>query len=341
MAIQAFSAMRRSLTWCFLVSAGIASLEALGYCLTQGAENALPFAEFAQRFSNTCLILLVATTATWIVIWFFVVWLGGVRPGLALFFMLSFFALLGFLVSLLDVGLALTAKLAPYQSLLMMDSFFFSLVAAVLASLIVGKVSRRARPMGLTPRAFTMLAVLLAATAFAIWSRGGRFSQAPVIIFWGVFAVAAVAVMVVLWWLGRKPIRLGVTLAAFSAAVFAPLFAPLFVPLFVPLALGPAPVPQPLAKTASALSHPIKHVILITVDTLRRDALGCYNPNTTGSPRIDEFAGDCALFMNAFSSAPWTYPSIASILTGLAPRVHQLVDGRLKLPENVPTMAEG
>ena len=324
--------MRRWLTWCFLVSAGIASLEALGYSLTQGAENPLPFIEFVQRFSNTCFILLVATILTWIFVWFFIIWLDGVRSGMALFFMLSFFALLGFLVVSLDILLALSPQLASYQALLMMDSVFFALVSAVLISLIVGKVSRRGRPVNLSPRAFTILAVLLTATAFAVWTRGARFPQMSGVLFWGVFAAAAVTTMVFLWWLGKKPIRLGVSLVAFAVAVFAPLFAP--------LALGTRLVPQLPANTDSASSHPVKHVILITIDTLRRDALGCYNANTANTPHIDQFARDSVLFTNAFSSAPWTYPAVASILTGLAPRVHQLIDGRTKLPENVPTMAE-
>ena len=309
-------------------------MEALGYLLTQGSENPLPFTEFVQRFSNTCCILLVATTVTWIVVWFFMVWLGGVRSGLALFFMLCFITLLGFLVVSLDVLFAITAQLASYRSLLMMDSTIFALVSTTLTSLILGKIFRRARPVNLTPRAFTMLAVLLMATAFAVWTKGARFPHMQGVLFWGMFSAAAVAAMVVLWWLGKTPYRIGLSLVAFSVAVFAPLFAP------APLALGMRPDPQPTAKTAPASSHLVKHVILITIDTLRQDAVGCYNANTANTPHIDQFARDGALFTNAFSSAPWTSPAVASILTGLAPRVHQFVDGKTRLPENVPTMAE-
>ena len=153
--------------------------------------------------------------------------------------------------------------------------------------------------------------------------------HAPAPLFWGVYGAAAVVVVVFLWWLGKRPFRLGVSVAAFSVTVFAPLF----------LSLGAETAAHP-ADTGSGSSHAVKHVILITIDTLRQDALGCYNGNPASTPNIDAFARESAVFTNAYSCAPWTYPSIASILTGLAPRVHQLIDGKTKLPENVPTMAE-
>ncbi len=76
------------------------------------------------------------------------------------------------------------------------------------------------------------------------------------------------------------------------------------------------------------------------MDTLRQDSLGIYNGNAANSPHMDQFARDGAVFTNAFSSAPWTYPSVATILTGMAPRVHQLGDGRSALSKEIPTMAE-
>ena len=62
--------------------------------------------------------------------------------------------------------------------------------------------------------------------------------------------------------------------------------------------------------------------ILILVDTLRADRLGCYgNPRPT-SPTIDALAERGQRFETAFAPAPWTLPSTASLLTGRMPARH-------------------
>lgn len=60
------------------------------------------------------------------------------------------------------------------------------------------------------------------------------------------------------------------------------------------------------------------NLLLITVDTLRRDALSCYG-STNVTPTIDRLATEGILYENAYATAPWTLPSICSILTGLYP----------------------
>lgn len=83
-----------------------------------------------------------------------------------------------------------------------------------------------------------------------------------------------------------------------------------------------------------------KHVILITVDTLRADALSCYNPQALSTPHFDELAGDAVLFENACSAAPWTMPAVASIMTGLPPSVHNANTARSVLNDSFVTLAE-
>jgi arylsulfatase A-like enzyme len=61
------------------------------------------------------------------------------------------------------------------------------------------------------------------------------------------------------------------------------------------------------------------HVVLIVVDTLRRDHLGCYGYGRDTSPNIDRLASKSTLFENAFSQAPWTLPAVASLLTSRYP----------------------
>ncbi len=71
------------------------------------------------------------------------------------------------------------------------------------------------------------------------------------------------------------------------------------------------------------INTPNKNIILIILDTVRKDRLGCYG-NTAGiTPQIDDFADHSVLFENAFSHAPWTLPSVASLLTSTYPFQHQ------------------
>jgi predicted AlkP superfamily pyrophosphatase or phosphodiesterase len=61
-------------------------------------------------------------------------------------------------------------------------------------------------------------------------------------------------------------------------------------------------------------------VLLIILDTTRADHLGAWGYDQDTSPEIDRLAAGGVRFANFFSSAPWTRPSIASLLTGLYPR---------------------
>lgn len=61
---------------------------------------------------------------------------------------------------------------------------------------------------------------------------------------------------------------------------------------------------------------PPTNVILITLDTVRADHLGCYGYTRPTSPRIDAFAAGATLYTRMFSAAPWTVPAHASLFTG-------------------------
>jgi choline-sulfatase len=60
-------------------------------------------------------------------------------------------------------------------------------------------------------------------------------------------------------------------------------------------------------------------VILITVDTLRADHVGCYGAQTLKTPTLDALAHDGVVFERAVSQVPLTWPSHAVILTGTYP----------------------
>ena len=64
------------------------------------------------------------------------------------------------------------------------------------------------------------------------------------------------------------------------------------------------------------------NVVLISIDTLRADHLGCYGYKRQTSGNIDEFARDAVLFQETIVQAPSTLPSHASIFTSLIPSHH-------------------
>ncbi len=63
-------------------------------------------------------------------------------------------------------------------------------------------------------------------------------------------------------------------------------------------------------------------LLLITIDTLRSDYVGCYNPDFVSTPNIDRIAAEGVKFVNAYATAPLTLPSHASIFTGNYPNSH-------------------
>jgi arylsulfatase A-like enzyme len=82
------------------------------------------------------------------------------------------------------------------------------------------------------------------------------------------------------------------------------------------------------------------HILLITIDTLRRDHLGFYGYQRDTSPYIDSLAKEGLVFKNTITPLPLTDGSHASILTGLHPLVHGVINNATPLPDEVETIAE-
>lgn len=68
------------------------------------------------------------------------------------------------------------------------------------------------------------------------------------------------------------------------------------------------------------------NVILISIDTLRADHLGCYGYSRNTSPNIDKIAEDGVLFKNNFAQSFNTLPSHMSIFTSLYPSTHGVIN---------------
>lgn len=70
------------------------------------------------------------------------------------------------------------------------------------------------------------------------------------------------------------------------------------------------------------------NVVVIAIDTLRADRLGCYGYGRPTSPRLDALAREGVVFEQAIAQSPWTLPSFASILTGVLPQRHGAGQGK-------------
>ena len=68
------------------------------------------------------------------------------------------------------------------------------------------------------------------------------------------------------------------------------------------------------------------NIVLITIDTLRTDRLGCYGSKSVATPAMDSLARNGVVFERAFSQVPLTFPSHAAILTGTYPAYNGVQD---------------
>jgi arylsulfatase A-like enzyme len=84
----------------------------------------------------------------------------------------------------------------------------------------------------------------------------------------------------------------------------------------------------------------LTNIILISIDSLRSDHLGSYGYERNTSPNIDKLAEDGILFENTISTTTWTLPAHISMLTGLLPEVHQVINDGNRLSEQVRLCSE-
>ena len=65
-----------------------------------------------------------------------------------------------------------------------------------------------------------------------------------------------------------------------------------------------------------------ERVVLLSIDTLRADHVGCYGASDAHTPNLDTIAAQGVRFEVALSPVPLTLPAHASLLTGLEPPAH-------------------
>ena len=92
---------------------------------------------------------------------------------------------------------------------------------------------------------------------------------------------------------------------------------------------GPATAPAP------------PRIVLISVDTLRADHVGCYGAPGARTPHLDTIAAQGVRFTAAFSPVPLTLPAHATLLSGRDPHAHGVRHNSIhRLAPGVPVLAE-
>jgi len=97
-----------------------------------------------------------------------------------------------------------------------------------------------------------------------------------------------------------------------------------------------------LPWTSVAFAAPVAapNVVVITIDTLRADHLGCYGYKQIRTPNIDALAADGVRFERAYTAVPVTLPSHTVIFTGTYPMLSGMHDfAANQLSPTQPTLA--
>ena len=80
-------------------------------------------------------------------------------------------------------------------------------------------------------------------------------------------------------------------------------------------------------------------LLVIVLDSVRRDHLSCYGYARRTTPHIDRLAEESVLFLEAYSTSCWTIPAHASLFTGLYPSHHGVNDLQADVLPDQPTLA--
>lgn len=233
--------------------------------------------------------------------------------------------LLGALMILLSVGLVLVATKNHRN----WTGFLFVLASFPAAGLAAFAVLRCswfdrsgcATSMGLAVLLF-VLVVVLGATAIRAHGRSAAWNLVTI----------GLAVASATWAvprIPRAPARIGRILALCLAVTCG-----------FSWVLGDRDLLVP-SVVAERSSDRLPNVVLVVLDTTRRDHLGCYGHPGGLTPELDRIAGEGVVYEQAISPSSWTIPSHASIFTGLFPLTHGCWNGeRIYLEDEHVTLAE-
>ncbi|MEM7249479.1 MAG: sulfatase, partial [Acidobacteriota bacterium] len=109
--------------------------------------------------------------------------------------------------------------------------------------------------------------------------------------------------------------------------------------LVLPVLLGSLLAVPTLASPDAAVTEPAD-ILVITVDTVRRDHLSCYGHETLTTPNIDQLAAEGVLWTDCQAAISVTGPSHVTMFTGVYPQVHGAFRNGVKVKPERMTLGE-
>ncbi len=106
----------------------------------------------------------------------------------------------------------------------------------------------------------------------------------------------------------------------------------------LPLAAEVGAPPPAASPAAPARSRP--NVVLISLDSLRADHVGCYGYDRATTPALDRLAAEGVRFSEAISTSSWTLPTHLTMFTSRYQLSHGVVHDRIALSPAVPILGE-
>lgn len=195
----------------------------------------------------------------------------------------------------------------------------WTLLAAVLLAIAAGRSRVLTTALALAGAALGFLFIAGRLPALPIHAPG--FGSTPERIAHALAALIALTAATIAT-VGARPRRIGPPLSILSILVLV-------------VATGAALLPR--ERSAPVRTRP--NIILLSIDTLRADRVGCYGYDRGTTPALDAFAGGGVRFERAYAPQPWTLTSHMTMLTGLYPSVHGL-DRDTRLSQGVTTLAQ-
>ncbi len=83
-----------------------------------------------------------------------------------------------------------------------------------------------------------------------------------------------------------------------------------------------------------------KNIIIISIDTLRADHMGCYGYGRDTTPGLDAFSREGVVFDHAYTQASSTLPAHSSLFTSAYPDMHGVINSKDSLPSELMTLAQ-
>ncbi len=324
--LQAF---RQFLPACVLLALCLTGMDGVGQFFVPGADHAAGLLEMWQMACATFVLYLLLAVVYWAIVWLLAVLLGGARVGIAFFGVVAYLVLLTASLAYVEINYyQFLAENWDTQPWMVFGLTLACLPVALLLTLIVARISAAHTTFAIPRLVAIGVAVLLLEAVALLWVVKHAWGGPT----WAVLLMYAPAAAVTIPGLRKLSVR-GLPVRALMVAT-----------LIVLLLPAPWTLNRLRAVHAPATfvqrSHDVKHVILITVDTLRRDAITAYNPGGGLTENMDRIGRDGTIFDNAYSASSWTLPAVASIMTGLPPRTHGATDWAAILSTEFDTIAE-